>query len=86
LVGSVPFSIIVEIAAHYLARSNPTLEFVAAPALAPAEVSVDPALMAQYEAELKNVSHYRVSIRRSPVCSFSTQAEAVPLPEDDEDL
>jgi len=54
----------------WLARKlvgNPTLEFVAAPALAPAEVTVDPALMAQYEAELKN-------------------AEAVPLPEDDEDL
>ena len=35
-------------------NSNPSLEFVAAPALAPAEVSVDPALMAQYEAELKH--------------------------------
>jgi GTP-binding nuclear protein Ran len=32
--------------------SNPTLEFVAAPALAPAEVSVDPALMEQYNREL----------------------------------
>jgi GTP-binding nuclear protein Ran len=35
--------------------SNPSLEFVAAPALAPAEVEVDPALMAQYNAELKQV-------------------------------
>lgn len=36
---------------------NPTLEFVAAPALAPAEVSVDENLMAQYAAELQRVSH-----------------------------
>jgi GTP-binding nuclear protein Ran len=35
--------------------SNPTLEFVAAPALAPAEVAVDANLMAIYEAELKRV-------------------------------
>ena len=35
--------------------SNPTLEFVAAPALAPAEVAVDANLMAVYEAELKRV-------------------------------
>ena len=35
--------------------SNATLEFVAAPALAPAEVSVDPELMKQYEQELKMV-------------------------------
>lgn len=34
---------------------NPTLEFVAAPALAPAEVAVDANLMAIYEAELKRV-------------------------------
>ncbi|KAL1406262.1 GTP-binding nuclear protein gsp1/Ran [Vanrija albida] len=40
----------------WLARKlagNPTLEFVAAPALAPPELTVDPSLMAQYEAELK---------------------------------
>lgn len=35
--------------------SNPTMEFVAAPALAPATVQVDPALMAQYQAELTQV-------------------------------
>lgn len=35
--------------------SNATLEFVAAPALAPAEVAVDANLMAVYEAELKRV-------------------------------
>ncbi|KAG6860627.1 GPI-anchored [Termitomyces sp. Mi166 len=54
----------------WLARKlvgNPTLEFVAAPALAPAEVAVDANLMAIYEAELK-------------------KAEAVPLPEEDDDL
>jgi hypothetical protein len=34
---------------------NPTLEFVAAPALAPAEVAVDQNLMARYEEELKRV-------------------------------
>ncbi|KAI6045677.1 GTP-binding nuclear protein RAN [Pisolithus marmoratus] len=54
----------------WLARKlvgNPGLEFVAAPALAPAEVAINPDLMAQYEQELK-------------------QAEAVPLPEEDDDL
>jgi len=35
--------------------SNPGLEFVAAPALAPAEVTVDPVLMAQYNEELRQV-------------------------------
>lgn len=48
-------------------HSNPALDFVAAPALAPAEVAVDPQLMEQYQREL-------------------AQAEAVPLPDDDEDL
>lgn len=38
--------------------SNPSLEFVAAPALAPAEVTVDPALMAQYNEELKQVQSF----------------------------
>lgn len=36
---------------------NPTLEFVAAPALAPAEVHVDPALMEQYQKELMAVRY-----------------------------
>lgn len=35
--------------------SNPALDFVAAPALAPAEVTVDPALMEQYNRELQQV-------------------------------
>lgn len=37
---------------------NPTLEFVAAPALAPAEVVVDAQLMEQYARELANVIHF----------------------------
>ena len=36
---------------------NPALDFIAAPALAPAEVQLDASLMAQYEAELQNVRH-----------------------------
>lgn len=36
-------------------NSNPTLEFVAAPALAPAVVEVDAALMEQYQKELAQV-------------------------------
>ena len=70
--------------AHFCC-SNPTLDFIAAPALAPAEVSVDANLMAVYEAELKRVCfNYR--------CLFGLifihiqQAEAVPLPDDDDDL
>ncbi|KAF9376143.1 GTP-binding nuclear protein gsp1/Ran [Podila verticillata] len=41
----------------WLARKlvgNPSLEFVASPALAPPEVTVDPALMAEYAHELNN--------------------------------
>lgn len=34
---------------------NPALEFVAAPALAPAEVALDDSLIRQYELELKQV-------------------------------
>ncbi|KAG5220908.1 GTP-binding nuclear protein [Salix suchowensis] len=54
----------------WLARKlvgNPSLDFVAAPALAPAEVEVDGALMERYKREL-------------------AQAEAIPLPEEDDDL
>lgn len=36
---------------------NASLDFVAAPALAPAEVQVDAALMEQYNRELANVRH-----------------------------
>ena len=45
--------------------SNPGLEFVAAPALAPAEVSVDPALMEQYNNELKQVHIMTINLPRS---------------------
>jgi GTP-binding nuclear protein Ran len=38
--------------------SNAGLDFVAAPALAPAEVQVDPALMDQYARELAQVRHF----------------------------
>lgn len=34
---------------------NPTLDFVAAPALAPAEIALDAGLIEQYERELKQV-------------------------------
>lgn len=37
---------------YYTPARNPNLDFVASPALAPPEVQVDPALMAQYAAEL----------------------------------
>ncbi len=47
---------------------NPALEFVAAPALAPAEVSVDKALMKRYEDELLRVSYL---IRRIHVLYFT---------------
>ncbi len=39
----------------YHGFSNPALDFVAAPALAPAEVSVDPVLMEKYNQELAQV-------------------------------
>ncbi|KAL5489813.1 GSP1 [Sanghuangporus weigelae] len=54
----------------WLARKvvgNNTLEFVAAPALEPAQVAIDQELMKKYEQELAT-------------------AEAVPLPEEDDDL
>ena len=43
----------------YLARKlagDPTLQFVESPALAPPEVTIDPAEQAQYEAELANAA------------------------------
>jgi len=39
-----------------LTSSNQGLEFVAAPALAPPEVQIDQALIAQYEEELKQAA------------------------------
>ena len=51
---------------HYsqIVRSNPTLEFVAAPALAPAEVQVDAALMEQYQRELAQVRRVHLTHQR----------------------
>ena len=68
-----------------LTYSNNALEFVAAPALAPAEVVVDQALMEQYNAELQAVRiiSFSGSVQRS---EFFPQAETVPLPEEDDDL
>jgi GTP-binding nuclear protein Ran len=63
---------------------NPSLEFVAAPALAPAEVAVDMALMEKYKQELAAVSH--CCHNSSSRSSVNIQAEAVPLPEEDDDL
>jgi GTP-binding nuclear protein Ran len=70
---------------------NPTLDFVAAPALAPAEIPVDAALMATYEAELKQVRMHTCYAQclHSPLIDalfLLYQAEAVPLPEEDDDL
>jgi len=42
--------------ASKLTSSNQGLEFVAAPALAPPEVQIDQALIAQYEEELKQAA------------------------------
>jgi GTP-binding nuclear protein Ran len=59
LVGYVVLAIVtVMLFTVSLSCSNPTLEFVAAPALAPAEVEVDPSLMAQYARELAQVRHF----------------------------
>lgn len=69
-------------------NSNPSLDFVAAPALAPAEVQVDAALMEQYQKELQQVRVPFAHCLRlfSSQALFSAQAEAVPLPEEDDDL
>ena len=66
--------------------SNPSLDFVAAPALAPAEVSVDPELMAKYNQELAQVRIIFIILPNLLIDSFCSQAEAVPLPEEDDDL
>ena len=55
LVGSVTCLDSFGVPLIYHCFSNPALEFVAAPALAPAEVSVDPVLMEKYNRELAAV-------------------------------
>jgi hypothetical protein len=51
--------------------SNPALEFVAAPALAPAEVSVDPQLMEQYNRELAQVQYSLLFLNLSSDCMLA---------------
>ena len=48
-----------------LVPSNNTLEFVAAPALEPAEVAVDAVLMARYAEELKQVRELFILLSRT---------------------
>ena len=66
-------------------NSNQSLEFVAAPALAPPEVQVDPALIAIYEDELKQAANAplpdEVHLTRS-----ATRHVADVLLQDDADL
>jgi GTP-binding nuclear protein Ran len=52
-----------------LTTSNQGLEFVAAPALAPPEVQIDQALIAQYEEELKQAAAAPLPDEVSPSCS-----------------
>lgn len=68
-----------------MCRRNPTLEFVAAPALAPAEVALDANLIKQYEEELKKVTHLCI-IASHVLTDLKYQAEGVPLPEEDDEL
>jgi hypothetical protein len=63
--GQLPILILFDTASANCGFSNPGLEFVAAPALAPAEVSVDPALMEQYNNELKQVHIMTINPPRS---------------------
>lgn len=53
----------------YYGFSNPALDFVAAPALAPAEVSVDPALMEKYNQELRAVR--TIYLLFCPICQLT---------------
>lgn len=64
---------------------NPALEFVAAPALAPAEVAIDPILIKQYEDDLKKVTHLHFVVSYV-LADSKCQAEGVPLPEEDDEL
>lgn len=68
LVGCVLNSLICLLSSTDIFNSNPGLELVAAPALAPPEVTVDQSLMAQYENELNTV---RVSSIRSTIINWA---------------
>lgn len=52
---------------------NQSLEFVAAPALAPPEVQIDPALIAKYEDELKQAANAPLpdEVSRQTLCLLS---------------
>ena len=60
LVGSVISELLSQTRQLITLSSNPNLDFVAAPALAPAEVQVDAALMEQYNKELAQACSFRV--------------------------
>lgn len=73
-----------------IVQSNPSLEFVAAPALAPAEVQVDAALMEVYNKELAAVSYPFSSMRSNdpyaylrpklfPFLKKMTTCDSIPL-------
>jgi hypothetical protein len=63
--GQLPVLIPLGVLTVYCGFSNPALDFVAAPALAPAEVSVDPVLMEKYNQELAQVQIISVILPRS---------------------
>jgi len=78
LVGSVTCLDISYMRTVHRAFSNPSLDFVAAPALAPAEVSVDPALMEQYNRELAQVRITTFHI--CPICLLTVAPRQRPFP------
>lgn len=54
---------------------NQGLEFVAAPALAPPEVQVDPALIAKYEDELKQAANAPLPDEVSPAAEVVSHVD-----------
>lgn len=77
----------------WLARKligDPNLEFVEMPALAPPEVTMDPALAAQYEKDLHVsiipvAAHYRAQTAYWRLCSVQVASQTA-LPDEDDDL
>jgi hypothetical protein len=63
--GQLPVLITIGVPTVYRGFSNPALDFVAAPALAPAEVSVDPVLMEKYNLELAQVRIISIILPKS---------------------
>ena len=68
-----------------MTTSNPSLEFVVAPALALPELQVDAALMEQYNKELQEVCLRHVVVISADLSLF-IRLLAATLPEEDEDL